>query len=61
MDLVQPTTRYVTVDGSRVAYQDFASGAITLVSSAGSFSHTDVVWEDPAAALFYSRLGRSRA
>jgi class 3 adenylate cyclase len=57
MNMVQPTTRYVTVDGSRVAYQDFGSGAITLVSSAGSFSHTDVVWEDPAAALFYSRLG----
>jgi class 3 adenylate cyclase/pimeloyl-ACP methyl ester carboxylesterase len=57
MTTVQPTTRYVTVDGSRVAYQDFGSGAITLVSSAGSFSHTDVVWEDPAAALFYSRLG----
>lgn len=24
--------------------------------SAGSFSHTDVIWEDPAAALFYTRL-----
>ena len=57
MSTVQPTTRYVTVDGSRVAYQDFGSGPVTVVSSAGSFSHTDVVWEDPAAALFYSRLG----
>ena len=57
MTTVQPTTRYVTVDGSRVAYQDFGSGPVTIVSSAGSFSHTDVVWEDPAGALFYSRLG----
>jgi class 3 adenylate cyclase/pimeloyl-ACP methyl ester carboxylesterase len=57
MSTVQPTTRYVSVDGSRVAYQDFGRGPITVVSSAGSFSHTDVVWEDPAAALFYSRLG----
>src|SRR5262245_43398594 len=60
MTFVQPTTRYVTVDGSRIAYQDFGSGAITLVSSAGSFSNTDVVWEDPAGALFYSRLGSFR-
>src|SRR5262245_32874606 len=57
MPSVQPTTRYVTVDGSRIAYQDFGSGPVTIVASAGSFSHTDVVWEDPAAALFYSRLG----
>src|SRR4051812_14981765 len=57
MSTVQPTTRYVNVDGSRVAYQDFGSGPVTVVSSAGSFSHTDVVWEDSAAALFYSRLG----
>src|SRR4029079_18380663 len=57
MTAVQPTTRYVTVDGSRVAYRGFARGSVPVVSSAGSFSHTDVVWEDPAAALFYSRLG----
>src|SRR5436190_7178376 len=33
MSTVQPTTRYVNVDGSRVAYQDFGSGPVvpTLV------------------------------
>lgn len=53
---MQPVTRYVTVDGSRIAYQEFGAGPVTIVVSAGSFSHTDVIWEDPAAALFYTRL-----
>ena len=53
---MHPVTRYVSVDGSRVAYQAFGEGPVTLVVSAGSFSHTDVIWEDPAAALFYTRL-----
>ncbi len=51
-----PVTRYVAVDGSRVAYQVFGEGAVDIVVSAGSFSHTDVIWEDPAASLFYTRL-----
>jgi len=53
---MQPVTRYVSVDGSRIAYQEFGTGPVTIVVSAGSFSHTDVIWEDPAAALFYTRL-----
>ena len=53
---MQPVTRYVTVDGSRVAYQVFGDGPVDIVVSAGSFSHTDVIWEDPAAALYYTRL-----
>ena len=28
-----------------------------LVFCSGSFSHTDVIWEDPASALFFLRLG----
>src|SRR4051812_34675284 len=54
---MQPVTRYVSVDGARIAYQVFGEGPVTIVVSAGSFSHTDVIWEDPAAALFYTRLG----
>jgi class 3 adenylate cyclase len=54
---VQPTTKYVSVDGARVAYQVFGDGPPTILVSSGSFSHTDVVWEDPAVALFYERLG----
>lgn len=54
---MQPATRYVSVDGARVAFQAFGDGPTTLLISAGSFSHTDVVWEDPATALFLTRLG----
>jgi class 3 adenylate cyclase len=53
---VQHVTRYVLVDGARVAYQVFGEGSPTLVLSAGSFSNTDVAWEDAAAALFFTRL-----
>lgn len=53
---MHPETKYVTAAGARIAYQLFGQGATTLVASAGSFSHTDAVWEDPAAALFYARL-----
>jgi hypothetical protein len=28
-----------------------------LVNAPGSFSHADVVFEDPAAVLYYRRLG----
>jgi class 3 adenylate cyclase len=56
---MQPVTRYVSVDGARVAYQTFGDGPVDLVLSAGSFSHTDVVWEDAGAALFLTRLGAS--
>src|SRR4051794_31991750 len=56
---MQPVTRYVSVDGARVAYQSFGDGPVDLVLSAGSFSHTDVLWEDAGAALFLTRLGAS--
>ena len=51
-----PVTRYVDADGARIAFQIFGQGPPTVVVAAGSFSHTDVLWEDPAAALFYARL-----
>ena len=53
---MQPVTRYVLVDGARVAYQVFGEGPPTIVVSAGTFSNTDVVWEDAGAALFFTRL-----
>ena len=53
---MQPVTRYVLVDGARIAYQVFGEGPPTIVVSAGTFSNTDVVWEDPGAALFFTRL-----
>jgi class 3 adenylate cyclase len=56
---MQPVTRYASLDGARIAYQVFGEGPVDVVLSAGSFSHVDVLWEDPAAALFLSRLAAS--
>ena len=53
---MHPETRYAIAHGARIAYQIFGQGPPTIVASAGSFSHTDVIWEDPEAALFLSRL-----
>ncbi len=54
---MQPETKYLLADGARIAYQVFGADAPTLINSAGSFTHTDVIWEDPEAALFLTRLG----
>jgi class 3 adenylate cyclase/pimeloyl-ACP methyl ester carboxylesterase len=54
-----PVTQYASFDGVRIAYQVFGEGPVDLVLSAGSFSHIDVLWEDPAAALFLTRLATS--
>jgi class 3 adenylate cyclase/pimeloyl-ACP methyl ester carboxylesterase len=54
-----PITQYVSLDGARIAYQVFGEGPVDLVLSAGSFSHVDVLWEDPGAALFLTRPSAS--
>jgi class 3 adenylate cyclase len=56
---MQPVTQYASLDGARIAYQAFGEGPVDVVLSAGSFSHTDVLWEDPGAALFLTRLSAS--
>ena len=53
---MQPVTRYAVVDGARVAYQVFGEGSPTIVAAAGTFTNTDVAWEDPGVALFLTRL-----
>ena len=53
---MQPVTRYALVDGARVAYQVFGDGSPTIVAAAGTFTNTDVAWEDPGVALFLTRL-----
>lgn len=53
---VQPETRYTVLNGLRIAYQVVGDGPPDLVMSAGSFSHTDALWEDPTAELFLRRL-----
>jgi class 3 adenylate cyclase/alpha-beta hydrolase superfamily lysophospholipase len=51
----RPQTRYVDVGGAEVAYQVVGQGPPDVVGIA-SFSHLDVVWEDPLFAAFMERL-----
>jgi class 3 adenylate cyclase/pimeloyl-ACP methyl ester carboxylesterase len=53
---VIPQTRYLRLDGLRLAYQVLGEGPPDIVLSAGSFNHTEAVWEEPAAAVFLDRL-----
>jgi class 3 adenylate cyclase len=53
---VQPETRYAWLGQDRIAYQVMGQGPPDLVSTPGSFTHVDTMWEDPAAALMFRRL-----
>jgi pimeloyl-ACP methyl ester carboxylesterase len=53
---VPPETRYLRLDGDRIAYQTFGEGPPDLVLAPGSFGHLDIAWEDPGIALFYRTL-----
>jgi pimeloyl-ACP methyl ester carboxylesterase len=53
---VQPETRYARLGQDRIAYQVLGQGPPDLVVTPGSFTHVDVLWEDPAAALMFRRL-----
>jgi class 3 adenylate cyclase len=53
---VQPETRYAWLGRDRIAYQVLGQGPPDLVVIPGSFNHVELVWEDPAAALFLRRL-----
>ena len=53
---MQPETRYLRLGRDRIAYQVLGQGPPDLVLTAGSFSHVDVIWEDPAMALHLRRL-----
>jgi hypothetical protein len=46
---VQPETKYARLGRDRVAYQVLGEGPPDLVMTTGSFSHVDMVWEDPGA------------
>jgi class 3 adenylate cyclase len=54
---MQLETRYARLGRDRIAYQTLGEGPLVLVNAPGSFSHADVVLEDPAAVLYYRRLG----
>jgi class 3 adenylate cyclase len=53
---LQPETKYARLGEDRIAYQALGQGPPDLVYSAGSFSHADVVWEEPGLALFLRNL-----
>jgi pimeloyl-ACP methyl ester carboxylesterase len=53
---VQPETRYAWLGQDRIAYQVLGQGPPDLVVTPGSFTHVDVLWEDPAVALMFRRL-----
>ena len=53
---VPPETKYARLGRDRLAYQVLGQGPPDLVWTMGSFSHVDVVWEDPQIALFLRRL-----
>jgi pimeloyl-ACP methyl ester carboxylesterase len=53
---VQPETRYAWLGQDRIAYQVMGQGPPDLVATAGSITHVDTMWEDPAAALMFRRL-----
>ena len=54
--IVPPETRYAQVGRDRLAYQVLGQGPPDLVFTMGSFSHVDMVWDDPQVALFLRRL-----
>jgi pimeloyl-ACP methyl ester carboxylesterase len=51
-----PETRYARLGGDRLAYQVLGQGPPDLVHTMGSFSHVDLIWDDPQVALFLRRL-----
>jgi class 3 adenylate cyclase len=53
---VRLETRFARLGRDRIAYQTLGEGPLVLVNAPGSFSHADVVLEDPAAMLYYRRL-----
>jgi pimeloyl-ACP methyl ester carboxylesterase len=53
---LQAETRYAWLGQDRITYQVMGEGPPDLVATPGSFTHVDLLWEDPAAALFLRRL-----
>src|SRR4051812_25567049 len=54
-----PPTNYTRVGHLQVAYQVWGDGPIDVVLVWGTFSHVEVMWDDPRMVRFYERLGRS--
>ena len=53
-----PETRYAkTSDGVHIAYEVVGGGPVDLVFVMGWTSNVEALWEEPAVARFFSRLG----
>ena len=48
--------RYTTANGVTIAYQVVGEGDVDLIAALGSFTHLDVLWEEPSVANFLNRL-----
>ena len=54
-----PATRYAeAADGVNVAYQVFGEGSVDLVIVPGWVSHLELIWDQPQAAAFLTRLSK---
>ncbi len=52
-----PDTRYAKSGDVHVAYQVWGDGPLNLVFVPGWISHVELMWEEPATARFFERLG----
>ena len=51
-----PQTKYAKLGESHIAYQVFGEGPIDFLNCLGSASSVDLIWENPLAARFLTRL-----
>ncbi len=52
-----PETRYTKSGDFHIAYQVWGDGPLNVVFLPGWISHVELMWEEPAAARFFERLG----
>jgi class 3 adenylate cyclase len=55
---ISAATRYAKSSEVHIAYQVFGSGPVDVVVVWGTFSHVELMWEEPGMARFLNRLGR---
>jgi class 3 adenylate cyclase len=55
--MTPPRTQYAHSGDASIAYQVFGSGDVDLVVINGPASHLEVMWEEPATARSFERLG----
>jgi class 3 adenylate cyclase/pimeloyl-ACP methyl ester carboxylesterase len=55
---ISAATHYAKSSEVHIAYQVFGSGPVDVVVVWGTFSHVELMWEEPGMARFLNRLGR---